>query len=348
MGTNMNSKYLMIAAALVAGFSAVDAQTRLEFDAASLKPAPQTGPTASAGGKFSFYSGCSGGPGTTDTGRFACSAVTLRTLIQHAWNLRNYQLAGPGTLDGTRYDVEAKIPEGTTREQFDQMLQNLLTDRFHLAIHHEEREQEVYELSIGKGGHKLKVPQPGDTESARDALMNDSNVDGKAQKKNPFDDPDLDPKVAVMLSEVRSQLSTRMAARAGERPPSHIATSTVDGLTRLAGRRATIADLVGFLSNQLGKPATDQTQLAGEWNFEVEYASEGRMGNGQVTAAMSQLRQSMPRGGSGAIPVEPSAPSGGQSITAAFQKQLGLKLEATKGLVETVVVDRFDKTPTEN
>ncbi len=350
----MNMKTTRVIAAaglLVCGLPALSAQTTPEFDAASLKPARQSGPAAGAGGTFGFYSGCSGGPGTTDTGRFACTAVTLRTLIQRAWNLRSYQVAGPGTMDNAQYDIEARVPEGTNPEQFRQMLQNLISGRFHLAVHHEMREQEVYELSVARGGHKLRTPQAGDSESARDALTKNSDGDGKGQKEVPFGDPNLDSKAAAMLSDARAQLAMMRAGRAesvGGRPPSHIASSTVNGLTRLAGRKATIAELLDFLSNQLGRPVANRTQLEGEWNFDVEYAAEGRTANVQMSAAMSQLKQAMPVADSAPNAGDAPVPSGGLTMASAFQKQLGLKLEAAKGPVDTVVVDKFDKVPAEN
>jgi uncharacterized protein (TIGR03435 family) len=305
--------------------------------------------TSGTGGRFIFSSGCSGGPGTADTGRFACTAVSLRSLIRRAWNVRDNQVAGPGALDSAQYDLEAKVPEGTTKDQLNQMLQTLITDRFHLVVHHEERQQEVYELSIAKGGHKLRTPQPGDTETPRDALKNNIQGDGKAQTTNSFDDSDMSSKAKAMLGETRSQVTMMMAGRAGSAgAPSHIASSFVNGLMRLAGRRATIADLTGFLSSQLGSPVNDHTQLTGEWNFDAEYASEGRIGNAQMTMAVSQIRQSMSGGDSAASSPDPSTPSGGLTMTAAFQKQLGLKLEVTKGPADTVVVDKFDKTPEAN
>jgi uncharacterized protein (TIGR03435 family) len=337
-------RYLIVLAALFGGVFPLDAQTALEFDAASLKPASQTGPTPGRGGGFSFYSGCSGGPGTTDPGRFTCTAVTLRTLIQRAWKLRTYQIAGPGTLDGAQYDVEARVPEATTEEQFQQMLQNLLADRFHLATHHEAREQEVYELSIAKGGHKLETPPPGDTESPREALTKHADGDGMPGRG-------MDPKAEAMLNQLRSRvaaMSAGRAGRAGAQVPSHIASQTSQGLTRLAGRRATIADLIGFLSNQLGIPIIDHTQLMGEWNFLVEYASDARAGNGPMAGALAQLRQSMPAGESMTPPAEPSTPTGGPTMAAAFHKQLGLKLEITKAPADMLVVDKFDKTPAAN
>ena len=41
------------------------------------------------------------------------------------------------------------------KEQLPSMLQALLAERFHLAIHHELREQPVYALILGKGSPKL-------------------------------------------------------------------------------------------------------------------------------------------------------------------------------------------------
>jgi uncharacterized protein (TIGR03435 family) len=38
----------------------------------------------------------------------------------------------------------------------------------------------------------------------------------------------------------------------------------------------------------------------------------------------------------------------GPSLMTALQEQLGLRLEAKKGTVELLVIDRFEKTPTEN
>jgi Protein of unknown function (DUF3738) len=36
-------------------------------------------------------------------------------------------------IDTEEYDIVAKMPPGTTKEQFQQMLQNLLEERFHLV-----------------------------------------------------------------------------------------------------------------------------------------------------------------------------------------------------------------------
>jgi uncharacterized protein (TIGR03435 family) len=60
-------------------------------------------------------------------------------------------------LPETRFHIVATIPQGATREQFRQMLQNLLADRFQLTVHRETREMETLRLVVGAGGPKLKA-----------------------------------------------------------------------------------------------------------------------------------------------------------------------------------------------
>ncbi len=63
-----------------------------------------------------------------------------------------------------------KMPPGTTEDQVNRMLQNLLAERFGLKFHHEAREVAGYELVVGKNGsRKLKPasePPVGDSKAA--------------------------------------------------------------------------------------------------------------------------------------------------------------------------------------
>jgi hypothetical protein len=52
--------------------------------------------------------------------------------------------------------LTARVPPGTTYEQFQIMLQNLLADRFQLAVHHETRQHLSYKLVVAKNGPKFK------------------------------------------------------------------------------------------------------------------------------------------------------------------------------------------------
>ena len=100
--------------------------------------------------------GCFGGPGTSDPGRFWCNATNLRELVLSAYHLKPYQLTLPTWTGLTYYDIAARIPAGSTAEQFRFMQQNLLAERFKMTVHFEKKEVPVYELKVGKDGPKCK------------------------------------------------------------------------------------------------------------------------------------------------------------------------------------------------
>ena len=99
--------------------------------------------------------------------RLTIESYTLFGLIQQAYNLENYQIpetsASPLLRSSeTLYDITAKAEgDGTpTRDQFRQMLQALLADRFKLKVHREPVETPVYALIVGKGGPRFKASSP--------------------------------------------------------------------------------------------------------------------------------------------------------------------------------------------
>jgi uncharacterized protein (TIGR03435 family) len=127
-----------------------EAAPRPEFDVASIKLAPPIG-------QGPFRIGNTGGPGTPDPGLFSCTSCTVSMLVTSAFELKRYQLPGSsGPMEGDRYNVTARVPEGTTKEQFRLMQQALLIDRFGLKYHWEKKEMQTYELVIAKGGIKMK------------------------------------------------------------------------------------------------------------------------------------------------------------------------------------------------
>jgi uncharacterized protein (TIGR03435 family) len=97
-----------------------------------------------------------GGPGTGDPDRIIFTNVTLISVVLRAYQVKTYQATAPDWMSSERYDVTAKIPAGATQEQFPIMLQGLLTERFHLALHHETKQLQGYELVLGKTKRKLR------------------------------------------------------------------------------------------------------------------------------------------------------------------------------------------------
>jgi uncharacterized protein (TIGR03435 family) len=95
--------------------------------------------------------------------RFDAVGLTLFALIDDAWDLKPWQIAGlPAWGQDEHYVLNAKAPgdDAITQEQARLMLRSLLAERFHLKIHNETRELSVYNLVIAKGGPKLATPAP--------------------------------------------------------------------------------------------------------------------------------------------------------------------------------------------
>src|SRR5271165_4935802 len=128
------------------GFS----QAKPEFEVASVKP------SAPPSGNGPVAIGSRGGPGTPDPGRVTFIRLGLKGLLTSAYRVQPYQVIGPDWLDTERFDITATIPQGATKDDADVMLQNLLAERFHLTLHHGIRELPLYELTVGKGGPKMK------------------------------------------------------------------------------------------------------------------------------------------------------------------------------------------------
>jgi uncharacterized protein (TIGR03435 family) len=81
----------------------------------------------------------------------------------------------------------------------------------------------------------------------------------------------------------------------------------------ITGRRASMAGLAATLSTLMGKKVLDKTNLAGVYDFTLEFA------------APDDVDSSLP------------------ALVTALQEQLGLRLETTNGPVEVLVVDHAEK-----
>jgi uncharacterized protein (TIGR03435 family) len=121
-----------------------------QFEVATIKPSPPPGP-------YGYSSiGCSGGPGTDDPERVRCVNMSLSSLVSVAYELRMNELVAPAWMENEKFDITAKVPAGTTKAQFHLMQQDLLAERFKLAVHRDQKEMPAYELVVLKGGPKFK------------------------------------------------------------------------------------------------------------------------------------------------------------------------------------------------
>jgi uncharacterized protein (TIGR03435 family) len=118
-------------------------------------------------------------------GRINLSGFTLKLLIQDAWNVQDATLVGvPKWMETDRYDIVAKADIPGPDMDIDDlwpMLQALLKERFHLAVHTEERPVTAYTLMAVKP--KMKKADPGE----RTKYKEGAGADGKDPRdKNPI------------------------------------------------------------------------------------------------------------------------------------------------------------------
>lgn len=217
---------------------------RPTFDAASVKPAP---PPDGRGGRRVAMTG---GPGTDTPDRINFENIGLDAVIGKAYDVKYYQISGPGWFDSERFNIMATVLPGTTKEQFRLMLQNLLADRFKLALHKETREMAIYILEVAKNGPKLKQATPNPPPDANDA------ADGAPIGGGGKLAADADGYPALRHGMTMAVMSTPMGPRA-----------------RLANQEH-IEWLAGMLSGQLGRPVVDATGLTGEYDISLSWVPQ--------------------------------------------------------------------------
>src|SRR5947208_333827 len=74
----------------------------------------------------------SGGPGSKDPTRFTAENFDLSNLVTTAYGIKHWQLSAPAVQGREMFNVVATMPEGTTKEHFQLMMQRLLAERFQL------------------------------------------------------------------------------------------------------------------------------------------------------------------------------------------------------------------------
>ena len=89
-----------------------------------------------------------------------------------------------------------------------------------------------------------------------------------------------------------------------------------------------MGSLVNVLPQFVGRQVIDRTGLTGIYDFALKWMPEPAIG----TSVLGLPQTPQP-------PADPDAPN----IFTALQEQLGLKLEAGRGPVEVVVIDRLEK-----
>ncbi len=220
------------------------------------------------------------GPGPQ--GGLRTQGTPVMMLLTFAYRVPDYRIVGapawassePFDLSFTPDKSEIAPNPGMAASQMEdwqgrqrQRLQAVLRDRFELILHIENREMQLYGLSIVTGGRKL---------------------------------PPWDGKGGPSLSM---------------------------GGGTITGTGASIGMLADLLSSVLGRPVTNETGLAGQYNFHLEWTPDPTIQTRKPGSSLETAEN----------------PAGGPSILTAIREQLGLRLESKKGSAPVYVVDKITR-----
>lgn len=273
------------------------AAPRLEFEVASVKPAIQqvANQQVQAGVQI-------------DGAQVHCRYLSIKDYIRFAYNVKDHQILGPDWMASARFDISAKIPEGTKRDQVREMMKSLLEDRFQMKLHRETKEFPVYGLVVAKGGLKMKEAPA------------DPQTDGVDPAKAP-----------VEVKATGGPGGTSIDLGRGS--------TYTFGNNKFVATKLTMASLAETLARFVDRPVVDMTDLQGRYDFTLEITPEdyrAMMIRGALAAGVSLPPEALR-----------ALDASGDSLYASLQL-LGLKLEPRKAPLEVLVIDGITKTPTEN
>ena len=263
--------------------------------------------------------------------------MALKDLIVLAYKVKPYQITGPDWLASQRFDIIAKLPDGASKDDVPMMLQALLEDRFKLTLHRESKEGPVLALVVGKGGPKMK-------ESSEAPKPIDANAP-LAPGERQIDSPDGPMRMTVNSKNGSSTMN--MGAKGTVNTSMDPATRSMK-IEASQVTMAGFADMLSSLSQATGggQQVKDMTGLTGNYQVAISFSLEDLM---NMARAQGVAVPNLPAGaGAAATPADAASDPGGSSTLFQAVQSMGLKLESRKAMVEQLVIDHVEKTPTEN
>jgi len=314
------------------------AQTKPAFEVATIKPAPpmdmaKVAAALQAGGKMPIGA-------NVEVLRAEYRYLDLRSLMSYAYGVKPYQIAGPDWMATTRFDIVAKMPEGSKKEDAPKMLQTLLEERFKLTTHRTSAEHPVLALVVGKGGPKLKA-------SADKPVAIDENAPLKPGELK-MDGSDGPVRVKVDVTTGSSVIDMGLQGKMAYRLNPATRTFHIDfTMTTMTGFANMITQLFEQLGGTGGRQVVDMTGIKGNYDATVELSLAEIIAMARAAGADIPVGAPGGAGGRGDVPLASDPGGGGTSLTDAVQA-MGLRLESRKAMVDQLIVDHIEKTPTEN
>lgn len=244
-----------------------------------------------------------------DSRRAEYALMNLTSLIAIAYEVRPGQIVGPDWMENVLFDIVAKLPDGASKDDAPGMLQSLLEERFKLAVHRTNTEHPVLALVVGKNGPKMNA-------STQTPVTPDDNAPAQPGVRSM----DLAPGMRMSMNAATGASVLDLGLKGKVSITVNLATHS----THMDFNMITMGGLADWLSfrsaNNDGPQVVDMTDLKGSYDASVDL---------EIT------------------PVDPGADPGTALMSRQVQA-LGLKLESRKAVVEQLVIDHVEKTPTAN
>jgi uncharacterized protein (TIGR03435 family) len=133
------------------------------------------------------------------------------------------------------------------------------------------------------------------------------------------------PVYAFSIAKGGSKLRESAPVTAPEGPPL-LAFVIAPDAVRLPGRSASLAEMCGiFQRTALDRPVVDRTGLTGRYDFDLEFTPDESQFGGQIKTESPDDARRPP------------------DLRNALQQQLGLRLDATRGTISTMVIDHVER-----
>jgi uncharacterized protein (TIGR03435 family) len=318
----------LLAALVLAAFPTFGQTAGASFDVATIKPAPpldavKLAAVLQAGGKMPIGASVEGD-------RAEYLYLDLKSLISYAYGVKPYQITGPDWLANTRFDIVAKMPEGSRKNDASAMLRALLEDRFKLTVHRTQAERPVLALVPGK---ELKLKSSTGTPVAIDPTT--PLKPGETQMEDPegYIRMTVDPRGGANIDMgLRGKMIQALnpAAR----------TLTMDfSMMTLAGFADMVTQVFSQIGGNDGRQIVDMTGIKGNYDASIELSLL------EILAMARSVGADLPPEVQARLAA--ADPGTGSSLRDALDA-MGLKLESRKTPIEMLVVDHIERVPTEN
>lgn len=329
----MKPRFLLAFAITVVVFG----QSRPSFEVATIKP---SAPLDQAKVMAAIQKGEKLPAGATITSnRAEYLFMDLKSLLTYAYGVKPYQITGPDWMSNTRFDIEAKLPDGSSKSDAAAMLRTLLEDRFQLVTHTATEDHPVLAIVVGKNGPKLKPSADKPVPIDKDTPLRPGEV--------KMDGPDGPVRGRIDMATMSSVIDMGLKGKMAYKIDVAAKSVRIDfRMTTLPG----FADMTTQLLTQLAGPASggapvrqivDMTGIQGNYDASLEIS----LSDLQATALAQAFGQNAPATAA-TTGVAPD-PGSGSTLTQALDS-MGLKLESRKAPVQQFIVDHIEKVPTEN